>query len=144
MQSIVLTCKLITEQVESHENSSRSNAMTTEKLLSLKSQFSTSLSALLTAAKNHARSMGISPVSLLDAAAGHLTSVIVDLVKSLGIMKDSRTSQEYETITFDKGVSNQNTALFKEEASGNLSELSVCIFSKDHYKHLFMFQCRYT
>lgn len=88
--------------------------------------------------------MGISPVSLLDAAAGHLTSVIVDLVKSLGIMEDSRASQEYETNTFDKGVSNQNTALFKEEARGNLSELSVCIFSKDHYNHLFMFQCRYT
>lgn len=130
MQSIVLTCKLITEQVESCENSSRSTVVTSEKLISLKSQFSTALSNLLTAAKNHARGMGISPVSLLDAAAGHLTAVVVDLAKTLGIMKDSRTSQEYETIAFDKGLSDQNAALSKEEAIGNLSELSVCIFFK--------------
>lgn len=131
MQSIVLTCKLITEQVESYENSGRSTVVTSEKLVSLKSQFSTALSNLLNAAKNHARGMGISPVSLLDGAAGHLTAVVVDLVKTLGMMKDSRTSQEYETIAFDKGLSNQNAALSKEEAIGNLSELSVCIFFKE-------------
>ncbi|KAG9306595.1 hypothetical protein G9A89_004792 [Geosiphon pyriformis] len=83
MKSIVIACKRITEDVEKYEQRKISSLKDedVEKLYSLKSNLSTTLSNLMTAAKNHARGYGISPVSLLDAAASHLTATLVDLVK---------------------------------------------------------------
>lgn len=40
---------------------------------------------LITAAKNFATSKGLSPVSLLDAAASHVSAAVVDLVRSVKI-----------------------------------------------------------
>lgn len=40
---------------------------------------------LITAARNHAAANGLSPVSLLDAAAGNLTAAVVDYLKQAGI-----------------------------------------------------------
>ncbi|KAI8149692.1 hypothetical protein BJV82DRAFT_662980 [Fennellomyces sp. T-0311] len=85
MQKIVMSCKKMSEEVEDHETRGELSSMAQSNLYTLKSQFSTSLTQLLTAAKNHANGMGISPVSLLDAAAGQMTTVIVDLAKLLGI-----------------------------------------------------------
>lgn len=47
----------------------------------LKSRVSATANNLITAAKNHASSNGLSPVSLLDAAASHLSTAVVELVK---------------------------------------------------------------
>jgi myosin heavy subunit len=47
----------------------------------LKSRVSATANNLITAAKNHASSSGLSPVSLLDAAASHLSTAVVELVK---------------------------------------------------------------
>lgn len=47
----------------------------------LKSRVSATANNLITAAKNHASSTGLSPVSLLDAAASHLSTAVVELVK---------------------------------------------------------------
>ncbi len=47
----------------------------------LKSRVSATANNLITAAKNHASSNGLSPVSLLDAAASHLTTAVIELVK---------------------------------------------------------------
>ncbi|CAG8568124.1 289_t:CDS:10 [Acaulospora morrowiae] len=83
MKSIVIACKSITEDVDEYEQN-RASLMKTEdkdKLHALKSKLSATLTNLMTAAKNHATGYGISPVSLLDAAASHLTASIVDLVK---------------------------------------------------------------
>ncbi|KAI9313975.1 hypothetical protein BX666DRAFT_1975378 [Dichotomocladium elegans] len=87
MQTIVTVCKTITEQIESHEARGELSSLTENKLVGLKNQFSTALANLLTAAKNHANGMGISPVGLLDSTAGHLTTVVVELVKLLGMQK---------------------------------------------------------
>ncbi|KAI9487944.1 hypothetical protein BDB00DRAFT_933082 [Zychaea mexicana] len=92
MQKIVMTCKKVTEEVEQHETRGGLSSLAQSNLYSLKSQFSTALTHLLTAAKNHANGMGISPVSLLDAAAGHMTTVMVDLAKLLGIKPSSESS----------------------------------------------------
>ncbi|GAA6020775.1 hypothetical protein JCM11491_003528 [Sporobolomyces phaffii] len=54
---------------------------------SLKAKINATLSNLMTASKNHATSFGVSPVSLLDAAASHLAATIVELVRILKIRK---------------------------------------------------------
>lgn len=88
MKTIVTICKSITKQVETSETQLSSD--TTYTLYELKTRFSTALSDLLVAAKHHASGMGISPVSLLDSSAGHLTAVVVDLIKLVG-MKENET-----------------------------------------------------
>ncbi|KAJ4338133.1 component of the polarisome [Ascochyta clinopodiicola] len=47
----------------------------------LKSRVSATANNLITATKNHTSSNGLSPVSLLDAAASHLSTAVVELVK---------------------------------------------------------------
>lgn len=47
----------------------------------LKSRVSATANNLITASKNHASSSGLSPVSLLDAAASHLSTAVIELVK---------------------------------------------------------------
>lgn len=47
----------------------------------LKARVSATANNLITASKNHASSNGLSPVSLLDAAASHLSTAVVELVK---------------------------------------------------------------
>jgi len=54
---------------------------------SLKAKINATLSNLMTASKNHATSFGVSPVSLLDAAASHLAFTIVELVRILKIRR---------------------------------------------------------
>ena len=58
-----------------------------DRLQSLKAKTNATLSNLMTASKNHAMSFGVSPVSLVDAAASHLTSAVVDLVRLLKIRR---------------------------------------------------------
>ncbi|KAH7355665.1 cell polarity protein-like protein [Pyrenochaeta sp. MPI-SDFR-AT-0127] len=52
-----------------------------KKQAKLKSRVSATANNLITATKNHASSSGLSPVSLLDAAASHLSTAVVELVK---------------------------------------------------------------
>ncbi|KAF1831376.1 hypothetical protein BDW02DRAFT_56272 [Decorospora gaudefroyi] len=51
----------------------------------LKSRVSATANNLITATKNHASSGGLSPVSLLDAAASHLSTAVVELVKHVKV-----------------------------------------------------------
>lgn len=58
-----------------------------DQLESLKANVNATLSNLMTASKNHATSFGVSPVSLVDAAASHLANTVVDLVRLLKIRR---------------------------------------------------------
>jgi hypothetical protein len=80
-----MACKSITTEVEDYEIKVGLSSEHQAQLYEIKKKFSTELSNLLSAAKVYAGGMGISPVSLLDAAAGNLTVTIVDLVKLLGM-----------------------------------------------------------
>ena len=51
----------------------------------LRAKVSATANNLVTASKNFAMSKGLSPVSLLDAAASHLTSAIVELIRLVKI-----------------------------------------------------------
>ena len=63
-----------------------------ERLSSLKSKTNATLSNLMTASRNHAVSFGVSPVSLLDAAASHLSAAVIDLVRILRIRRTTTSA----------------------------------------------------
>lgn len=63
-------------------------------LRSLESKMNATLSNLLTATKNHATSFGVLPVSLVDAAASHLSSAVVDIIRILRIKRTGGNLKE--------------------------------------------------
>ncbi|RPB22856.1 hypothetical protein L211DRAFT_826363 [Terfezia boudieri ATCC MYA-4762] len=84
MKTVVMAARAITESVD------QATAVTlgledTDVVAKLKSRVSATANNLITAAKNHATANGLSPVSLLDAAASHLTASVVELVKKVKI-----------------------------------------------------------
>lgn len=99
MKTVVLATTLCTDDVVKFEQSSN-NDLSKEDLdhiKSLKSKCSSTLNNLMTACRNHASSHGLSPVSLLDAAASHVSTTIVDMVRIVKIRKASKSeAQEYE------------------------------------------------
>jgi predicted nucleic acid-binding Zn-ribbon protein len=62
----------------------------------LKSRVSATANNLITATKNHASSNGLSPVSLLDAAASHLSTAIVELLKQVKVRPSPEDELERE------------------------------------------------
>ncbi|KAI9252453.1 hypothetical protein BY458DRAFT_523041 [Sporodiniella umbellata] len=93
MRTIVFSCKSITAQVEAYEIQRGLSETDQTRLYELKKRFSTGLSGLLSATTGFAYGMGLSPVSLVDAAAVTLTTTMVDLVKLLGIRSVTATGQ---------------------------------------------------
>ncbi|ORZ20414.1 hypothetical protein BCR42DRAFT_408716 [Absidia repens] len=92
MKILVVTCKAITEDVERYETKGALTLDKQTKLQSLKGPFSNGLTQLVTAAKSHVNSMGISPIGLLDVAACNLTCAVVDLVKLVGMAPSPSSS----------------------------------------------------
>ncbi|KAF2013887.1 hypothetical protein BU24DRAFT_249220 [Aaosphaeria arxii CBS 175.79] len=64
--------------------------------MKLKSRVSATANNLITASKNHASSNGLSPVSLLDAAASHLSTAVIELVKHVKVRPSSNDELELE------------------------------------------------
>lgn len=62
------------------------------KLENLKHQSSSTLNNLMAAARSHATSSGLSPIGLIDAAAGHVSVNVVELIKLLKIRKTVKPS----------------------------------------------------
>src|SRR2546423_816582 len=62
------------------------------KVRKLTTRLSATANNLITATKSHVSSQGLSPVSLVDAAASHLTSTVVDLVKVVKMRPGSGTT----------------------------------------------------
>ena len=78
VKAVVMATRSITQDI----NESKSH---NDDRLKLKSRVSATANNLTTAAKNHATGGGLSPVSLVDAAASHLTASIVELIKIVKI-----------------------------------------------------------
>jgi predicted nuclease with TOPRIM domain len=62
----------------------------------LKSRVSATANNLITATKNHVSSGGVAPVSLLDAAASHLSTAIVELVKHVKVRPTPESELEQD------------------------------------------------
>jgi hypothetical protein len=65
-----------------------------EALRALRERAEATLSNLVTATKTHATSAGMSPVSLLDAAASHVSATVTEVGRTLCIRKATKTEQE--------------------------------------------------
>ena len=82
MKSVVVSVRRITKDVDGTLVHNEEAAQQNSKL---KAKVSATANNLITTSKNFAASAGISPVSLLDAAASHLTAAIVDLIRFVKI-----------------------------------------------------------
>ncbi|GAA5918784.1 hypothetical protein JCM1841_002734 [Sporobolomyces salmonicolor] len=93
-RAVVSACAKIDSDVQSISPSRLASLPLADQdtVNSLKAKINATLSNLMTASKNHAMSFGVSPVSLLDAAASHLATTIVELVRILKIRRTSSPS----------------------------------------------------
>lgn len=66
--------------------------------LKTKSRVSTTTNNMITAARNFASSSGLSPVSLLDAAASHLSTAVVELVRVVKIQASAADWTDEEDV----------------------------------------------
>lgn len=81
MKSVVVNVRRITQDID--EASPTGDLA--QQQAKLKSRVSATANNLITASKNYASAKGLSPVSLLDAAASHLTAAVVELVRTVKI-----------------------------------------------------------
>ena len=92
MKMVIAAIRLICQDVSDDAPSD------TDPLSSPKTKLRTKVSAtannFITASKNFAQANGLSPVSLLDAAASHLASAVIDLVKTVKIHPSSAEELE--------------------------------------------------
>lgn len=86
MKAIVEAVTAIGEDVKAFEDHPNLD-VDVSKLESLKHDSTTRLGALMTAARNHAMASGLSPVGLIDAAAGTLSANVVEIIKLLKIRR---------------------------------------------------------
>lgn len=84
MKTVVMAARAITECVD-QATTAAPGLEDADLVARLKSRVSATANNLITAAKNHATANGLSPMSLLDAAASHLTASVVELVKKVKI-----------------------------------------------------------
>ncbi|KAK4686209.1 protein SPA2, partial [Tremellales sp. Uapishka_1] len=96
MKAIVEAITCIGEDVVAFEANPNID-VDANRLESLKHESTTRLGALMQAARNHAMASGLSPVSLLDAAAGHLSSNVVEIIKLLKIRRVGKGPREVVT-----------------------------------------------
>jgi hypothetical protein len=82
MKSVVVSVRRITRDVD---ESAQNDPAFAQQKSKLKVKVSSTANNLITASKNFAAGAGLSPVSLLDAAASHLSSAVVELLRSAKI-----------------------------------------------------------
>ncbi|WVQ93612.1 hypothetical protein IAU59_000687 [Kwoniella sp. CBS 9459] len=92
MKAIVEAITEIGEDVKTFEANPNLD-VDVSRLESLKYESTNRLNALMQAARNHAMASGLSPVSLLDAAAGHLSSNVVEIIKLLKIRRSDKNRE---------------------------------------------------
>lgn len=84
MKTVVLAVRNITTDIEQSATAVKDEDVA-KKRHKLKGKVSATANNVITASKNYAAAGGLSPVSLVDAAASHLTTAVVDLVKTVKI-----------------------------------------------------------
>ncbi|KAI5780027.1 hypothetical protein EDC01DRAFT_668963 [Geopyxis carbonaria] len=75
VKSVVIATRTLTQEIQDTSN----------EVERIKTQISATANNLITAAKNHSIGCGLSPVSLVDAAASHLTASVIEMVKLVKI-----------------------------------------------------------
>ncbi|KAF8971065.1 hypothetical protein BDZ97DRAFT_1724181 [Flammula alnicola] len=101
MKSVVNAVTNIIEDVKAFERRPvRDRAdVDADSLRSLRDRAEATLSNLVAATKTHASSSGMSPVSLLDAAASHVSVTITEIGRTICIRKATKAEQEQYAYT---------------------------------------------
>lgn len=95
MKAIVNAVSAILDDVRIYERQRELRGSEADSLRSMKERTEATLSNLVAAAKTHATSMGMSPVSLLDAASSHLSAAVTDLGRTIFIRKANKVEQDH-------------------------------------------------
>ncbi|KAH7375686.1 hypothetical protein B0T11DRAFT_11922 [Plectosphaerella cucumerina] len=82
MKRVVVSVRRITKDID---ESAPADENTAQQQAKLKGKVSSTANNLITASKNFASAAGLSPVSLLDAAASHLVAAVVDMLRTVKI-----------------------------------------------------------
>jgi len=90
MTSVVNAVTNILDSMRSHSR----RQLDPEGVQALEERVEATLSNLVTASKTHATSSGLSPVSLLDAAAGHVSAAVTELTRVVHLRRATKAEQE--------------------------------------------------
>ena len=94
MKAVVNAVTAITDDLRQFERRHRSGEVDLDLLRSLRDRAEATLSNLVVATKSHATGAGMSPLSLLDAAASHVSSTITEIAKIAFIRRATPADQE--------------------------------------------------
>jgi len=96
MKSVINSVTSIVEDVRSFERRPQRDRsdVDLDALRSLRERADATLSNLVAASKTHATSSGMSPVSLLDAAASHVSAAMTEIGRTLCIRKATKAEQD--------------------------------------------------
>jgi len=90
MKSVVNAVTNILDDVRSHSQ----RQLDPEGVQALEERVEATLSNLVAASKTHATSSGLSPVSLLDAAASHVSAAVTELGRVVLLRRATKAEQE--------------------------------------------------
>lgn len=98
MRAVVNTVATITEDLRAFEqrSSRERQGVDEESVKTIRERIDATLSNLVAAVKNHATSHGLSPVSLVDAAASHVSASVVTAVSTVMMRKATAIERERE------------------------------------------------
>ncbi|KAJ7188573.1 hypothetical protein C8R46DRAFT_25023 [Mycena filopes] len=96
MKAVVNAVSSIVDDVRAFEArpSRERSDVDADALAALRDRAEATLSNLVAASKTHATSAGMSPVSLLDAAASHVAVTVTEIARTVCIRKATRAEQE--------------------------------------------------
>ncbi|KAJ6593607.1 hypothetical protein B0H19DRAFT_976500 [Mycena capillaripes] len=96
MKAVVNAVSSIVDDVRAFEArpSRERSDVDIDALVALRERAEATLSNLVAASKTHATSAGMSPVSLLDAAASHVAVTVTEIARTVCIRKATRAEQE--------------------------------------------------
>jgi len=124
VKTVVIAVRDITQDVTSTASGSNDDAQQMNKL---QLRISATANNLITAAKNYAIADGLSPVSLLDAAASHLTVSIVEMVRIFKIKTSSPGELEDDD---DNSLINESPAAYYGMPNGRRSLGDESVYSR--------------
>ena len=104
MKEVINSVAKIIEDLRIYESMQDRAEPDGETLRSSRERIEATLGNLVITTKSHATSGGLSPVSLVDAAASHLSAAIVDLAKTVLLRKS--TSSNSGSANNDGGIKN--------------------------------------
>ncbi|KAB5578644.1 hypothetical protein GE09DRAFT_1214802 [Coniochaeta sp. 2T2.1] len=131
MKAVVVSVRRITKDID--DSGPKSEAVAHQQAR-LKTRVSQTANNLITASKNFAASAGISPVSLLDAAASHLVAAVVEMLRTVKIRAtpageleddDDGTITPVDSTGFFSPKSNGNTTTSQQSAASSSTSTSA-------------------